>query len=104
MLPLEYSLFGGIALFVIGLYCLVAKRNMIRLLIGVEVVLNAANLNFITFSAYRLEGYVDPTAHAMVIISIVAGACIVAVGLTIVTCAYRHFETLDARRLRRLRW
>lgn len=104
MLPLEHLLMGTIALYIIGAYCLAVKRNMIRLLIGVEILLNAANLNFIAFSAYRQPALVDPTSHAIVIMSIITGGCIAAVGLTIVILAYRHYETLDVRELRRLRW
>ncbi|MHA2315635.1 MAG: NADH-quinone oxidoreductase subunit NuoK, partial [Candidatus Hermodarchaeia archaeon] len=53
MIPLIYYLAGAIALYIIGMYCLAAKRNMIRLVIGIEILMNAAHLTFIAFSAYR---------------------------------------------------
>ena len=104
MIPLIYYLAGAIALYIIGMYCLALKRNMIRLVIGIEILLNAVHLSFIAFSAYRNTGYIDPLAHAIVIMSIVLGGCITAVALTIVTYAYRHYGTLDVRKLRRLKW
>ncbi len=103
MIPLVYYLAGAIALYIIGMYCLASKRNMIRLVIGVEILMNAAHLTFIAFSAYRTVGYIDPLGHAIVIMSIVFAGCTTAVALTIVTYAYRHYGTLDVRKLRRLR-
>ena len=104
MISLEYSLAGAIALYIIGMYCLASKRNMIRLVIGVEILLNAVHLSFIAFSAYRTVGFIDPLAHTIVIMSIVLAGCITAVALTIITYAYRHYGTLDVRKLKRLRW
>lgn len=104
MIGLNYYLVTSIILFIIGIYCLAVKRNMIRLIIGVEIITNAANLNFITFSAYAKQGFVDPLGHSIVIMSIVIGACIVAVGLVIAVLAYRHYHTLDVRKLSKLRW
>ncbi len=103
MIPLVYYIAGAVALYIIGMYCLASKRNMIRLVIGIEILINAAHLSFIAFSAYRTAGYVDPLGHAIVIMSIVFAGCVTAVALTIVTYAYRHYDTLDVRKLRRLR-
>lgn len=103
MIMLEYYLAGVISLYIIGMYCLTIKRNMIRLVIGIEILLNAVHLSFIAFSAYRTPGYTDPLAHTIVIMSIVLAGCISAVALTIIIYAYRHFGTLDIRKLRRLR-
>jgi NADH:ubiquinone oxidoreductase subunit K len=103
MLPLSYYLMFTFTLYVIGLYCLATKRNMIRLIIGIEIMVNAANLNFIVFSAYWQEGFIDPLAHSLVIVSTALVGCVTAVALTIVVYAYRHYRTLDVRELKRLR-
>ena len=104
MIPLSYYITGAIALYIVGMYCLAVKRNMIRLVIGIEILINAAHLNFIAFSAYRNQGYVDPLGHSIVIMSIVFAGCVTAVALTIVTYAYKYYGTLDVRKLRRLKW
>lgn len=104
MIPLVNYIAGAVALYLIGMYCLASKRNMIRLVIGIEILINAAHLNFVAFSAYRDVGYIDPLGHAIVIMSIVFAGCVTAVALAIVTYAYRHYGTLDVRKLRRLRW
>ena len=103
MIPIVHYIVGAVALYIIGMYCLASKRNMIRLVIGVEILINAAHLNFVAFSAYRAVGYIDPLGHAIVIMSIVFAGCVTAVALTIVTYAYRHYGTLDVRKLKRLR-
>jgi len=104
MIPVAYYLTTSFVLFVVGMYCLAVKRNMIKLIIGIEILTSAANLNFITLSAYGKPGQVDPLGHTFVIMSIVIGACVVAVALTITVNAYRHYKTLDVRELKRLRW
>jgi len=104
MIPVAYYLTTSFVLFVVGMYCLAVKRNMIKLIIGIEILTSAANLNFIALSAYGKPGEVDPLGHTFVIMSIVIGACVVAVALTIAVHAYRHYKTLDVRELKRLRW
>jgi len=104
MLSLEYYLAGSAALFAISLYCLATKRNIIRLLLGIEILINSAQLNFIAFAANWVEGYVDPLAQLFIMISIVLSVSVLAVGLTVVILVYHHYGTLDARELSRLRW
>jgi NADH:ubiquinone oxidoreductase subunit K len=104
MIPLSYYIAGAVALYALGMYCLAVKRNMIRLIIGVEILINAAHLSFIAFSAYRAVGYIDPLGHSFVIMSIGFAGCVTAVALTIITYAYKHYGTLDVRKLRRLKW
>lgn len=76
---------------------------MIRLILGMELMVNAANFSFIVFSSKWIAGHVDPLAHSFVIISIGLVGSVTAVALTIVVYAYRHYGTLDVRELRRLR-
>ena len=103
MIRLEYFIALAFALYFVGLYCLATKRNMIRLVLGIEILINSANLNFIAFSAYRTEGFVDPLAHSTVIISIAVAGCVSAAALVLIVYAYKHYGTLDIRKLRQLR-
>jgi len=89
---------------VVGVYCLATKRNMIKLIIGIEIIVNAAHLNFIALSVYRLSGYIDPLAQSFVITSIGVSSCVIAVGLAVAIYAYRRYKSLDVRELKRLRW
>lgn len=103
MIPLSYYLTFTVTLYVIGVYCLATKRNMIRMVLGVEILINAANINFIALAANWKPGFVDPLPHSVVIVSTALAGCISAVALTIIVYAYRYYETLDVRKLRRLR-
>jgi len=95
---------SAFALFAIGLYC-VSKSNMIRILLGIEMILNAGNLLFVYFSSVNTAAnVVDPVGQSIVFMSIVTGGCVVAVGLALIVNAYKQFKTTDARELRRLRW
>jgi multicomponent Na+:H+ antiporter subunit C len=89
--------------FLIGLGCLAVKRDMVRLLIGIEILFNAANLCFVALSSY-VTGYVDPFPQTIVMMAIVLDGSVIAVGLAIVINAYKHYGTLDIRRLMRLKW
>jgi NADH-quinone oxidoreductase subunit K len=90
-------------LFVIGLSGLMLKRDMIRLLIGVEILFNAANLCFISLST-QTTGFVDPFAHSVVMMAIVLDGTVIAVGLAMVMNVFKHYKTIDIRKLRRLKW
>ncbi|MBD3171236.1 hypothetical protein GF326_02065 [Candidatus Bathyarchaeota archaeon] len=92
------------ALFTIGLYC-VSRPNMVRILLGIELILNSGNLLFVYFASSNIAvGLVDPVGHSIVVMSIVTGGCVVAVGLALIVNAYKQFKTTDARKLRRLKW
>jgi len=84
MIPIIWYIICSIILFVIGLYCLIAKKNMIRLLMGLEIILNAVNINFLVFATYGSSGFIQPVGHVFVIIARVIGGCILAVGLALV--------------------
>lgn len=103
MLPLTPLLVSVALLFVIGLGCLMVKRDMVRILIGVEILFNAANLCFVSLST-QTAGYIDPFAHSVVMMTIVLDGTVIAVGLAMVLNVYKHYKTLDVRKLRRLKW
>ncbi|MFQ6084977.1 MAG: NADH-quinone oxidoreductase subunit NuoK [Candidatus Bathyarchaeia archaeon] len=103
MVSIEYYLGTIVILYVLGLYCLASKRNMIKLLIAIAILGNAVNLSFISLSAHMYPAS-DPLASSVVIMLIVIEACIAAVGLSITIWAYRHYKTLDVRQLSRLKW
>ena len=91
-------------LFGLGLYCLATKKNMIKLLLGIEVMAAAPNLLFIVFSAAKEPGLIDPLAHVFVVTAIVIDGSLVAVGLALTIAVFRRFKTIDVRELRRLKW
>lgn len=87
------------ALFCIGIYGLLTRRHAIGLLLAVELILNAAALNFVLFS--RLYSHAQGQAFALFIIAL--AACEAVVGLAIVLGLSRHAKTVFADDVRLLR-
>ena len=99
MIPLSYYLILAAALFCIGLYGALARRNAIAILMGIELMLNAVNINLIAFSAYlhKTAGNV----FALFVITIAAAE--VGVGLAIVLLIYRNLRSPDIDALDQLK-
>ena len=91
MLPLAHFLIVAAALFSIGLAVMITKRNAIGVLIGLELVLNAVNINLVAFSQYdaRLSG------QMFALFVLVVAAAESAVALAIILKVYRYFQTVD---------
>lgn len=103
MIPIEFFLVLGAILFVIGAYGVLTKSNAIIVLMCIELMLNAANINFMTFSAFYAGGVIGQT---FVIMSISVAAAEVAVGIAILLNAYKIRKTteLDDDALTTMRW
>lgn len=103
MIPFEFYLILGAILFVIGAYGVLTKSNAIIVLMCIELMLNAANINFMTFAAFDDGGVIGQT---FVIMSISVAAAEVAVGIAILLNAYKLRKTteLDDEALATMRW
>lgn len=89
------------ALLGIGIYGLSVKRNAIRLLFSVELLVNAANLNFIAFARYM--NHPEISGQVIVFYSIAAAAMEAAVGLALILVAFRLNSSIDVRKLDKLK-
>ena len=102
-----------------GLYCLLIKRNLIKMVIGLEILTFGIHL-FLISMGYREGGVaaivtgtnpasvvaamgVDPLPQALVLTSIVIDVCVTAMLLSLAIYAYKHYKTLDTSELRRLK-
>src|SRR5947207_584305 len=98
MSPLAGYLVLSTLLFVIGLGGALTRRNAIIVLIGIELMLNAANLNFIAF--WRFSEHPEALTGVMfVIFSIGVAAAEAAVGLALIIAVYRHYKTTHLDRV-----
>ena len=102
MTPLAAYLLLAALLFAIGLAGALARRNAIIVLIGIELMLNAANLNFIAFWRYGPHPEAL-TGMLFVLFSIGIAAAEAAVGLAIIIAVYRHYRTTDLDRITSLK-
>ena len=102
MTPLLYYLLVSALLFAIGLAGALTRRNAIIVLIGIELMLNAANLNFIAFWRYGPHP-LALTGVMFVIFSIGVAAAEAAVGLALIISIYRHCRTTDLDQINSLK-
>ncbi|HIE96160.1 MAG TPA: NADH-quinone oxidoreductase subunit NuoK [Planctomycetes bacterium] len=97
---LQAYLFVGAVLFVCGVICMATKRNAIGILMGVELVLNGANVNFVAFSKYTTLG-LDGQVFSLFVIVLAAAEA--AVALAIVLNFYNNHLTVDVDRGNKLK-
>ena len=99
-MTLEGYLTLGLVLFCIGVFAVLSQRNLIAVLIGVELMMNAASLNVMAFNRFRVT---DPTTgQVFVLIIIGLAAAEVAIFLSIIVNLYRTRRTIDAEQLTEL--
>jgi NADH-quinone oxidoreductase subunit K len=89
---LQHFLVLSAVLFTLGLITVATRRNAVAILMGIELMLNAAALNFVAFSHYA-QGTVS--GHVFAVFVIVLAAAEAAVALAIVLAAYRQFRSVD---------
>ena len=108
---------GSIGLILIGLYIVLVKRNLIKVIIGLNFLDTGINLLLISvgyvrhgtapiFSRPGLSPgqMVDPVPQALVLTAIVIGVAVLALALSLTVRLYEHYGTLDLRKIRGLRW
>jgi NADH:ubiquinone oxidoreductase subunit K len=100
MITLTDFLLVSAALFCIGLYMIVAKRNAIQILIGIELMLNAAILNLVAFGKYDK---INNGGQIFALFAIVLAAATTAVALAIILNVYRRYKTIDPAEITRLK-
>jgi NADH-quinone oxidoreductase subunit K len=102
MVPLSWYLILSAALFSIGLFGVLARRNAIAILLGVELMLNAVNINLVAF--WRYLNPIRITGQVFAIIVFAVAAAEVAVGLALVISVYRNRKTVVADELDMMKW
>ncbi len=100
MIPVSWYATLAALLFAIGVFGLLMQKNALRILISVELVLNAANINFVAFAHHY--GHADGLAYTLFVIALAAAEA--AVGLAIFIHLYRHMGTVDVTQPQELRW
>ena len=88
-------------LFAAGLFCVVTRRNALGILMGIELILNSANVNYVAFARYSQSGY-DGQVFAIFVIMLAAAEA--AIGLAIVLGIYQNFDSIDVEATDSLRY
>ena len=102
MVPLSWYLMFSAALFCIGLYGVMARKNAVAILMGIELMLNAVNVNLVAFWRYQSPGTIAGQAFAVMVFAVAAAE--VAVGLALIISIYRRRNTIAADEIDMLKW
>jgi NADH-quinone oxidoreductase subunit K len=100
MIPVIWYVTLAAALFSIGVFGLLTQKSALRILIGIELVLNSANINFVAFANHY--GDTNGLVYALFVIALAAAEA--AVGLAIFIHVFRTIGTIDVSRPREMRW
>jgi NADH-quinone oxidoreductase subunit K len=100
MVPLSYYLILSAVIFAIGVLGVLIRRNLIVLLMSIELMLNGVNLTFIAFS--RFLGSIDGQVMVFFVMAVAAAEAVI--GLAIVIGVYRHRQSLDPQEMQLLKW
>ena len=102
IIPLSHLLFFGAILFSIGIYGILVRRHIIGILISIELLLNAVNINLIAFS--RSTSLSPETGQIFAIFVMAMAAAAAAVGLALVLALYRVKKTVFSDEINLLKW
>jgi NADH:ubiquinone oxidoreductase subunit K len=92
-IPLTHILFVSTALFFIGLYGLLSRRNLITMLMAIELILNSVNINFLAFNRYLHPDQLHGVFFSLFIITIAAAEA--AVAIAVIINLYRTHQSID---------
>ncbi len=99
---LTHYLILSAVLFCLGIFGLLTRRNAVGVLMSIELMFNAANINFVAFSRYITPQYLTGQVFAIFVITIAAAEA--AVGLAIVLLLYRNFRGIEVDKINYMKW
>ncbi|WP_311172832.1 NADH-quinone oxidoreductase subunit NuoK [Halobellus ordinarius] len=100
MVPPQYYLLLSAAIFCIGLFGILTRRNALLFLMSVELMLNAANINLVAFSFV----WGNVTGQTFALFTMALAAAEVAIGIGIILVLYRNFDGVDVTEATTMRW
>lgn len=102
MIPLSWYLILAASIFCIGLYGVLARRNAIAILMGIELMLNAVNINLVAFWRYLTPSIINGQVFAIIVFAVAASE--VAVGLALIISIYRRKTTVAVEEINLMKW
>ena len=102
MIPLSWYLLVAAGLFCLGLYGVLSRRNAVGVLMGVELMLNAVNINLVAFWRYLAPNALNGQAFAVFVFAVAAAEA--AVGLALILSVYRNRQTVVVEDVDLMKW
>jgi NADH:ubiquinone oxidoreductase subunit K len=102
VIRLQFPLIFSAALFAVGIYGVLARRNFVLVLMSIELMLNAVNVNLVAFNQFLQDTLVTGQVFALFVVTVAAAE--VGVGLAIVILLFRNRETINVDEVTLLRW
>jgi len=101
-IPLQYFLVLGTIMFFVGIYGFITRKNLITILMSIELILNSVNINFVAFNRYlypdKLQG------HFFSLFVIAVAACEAAVAIAIIINIFRRFNNIDVENVDKMKY
>lgn len=101
-IPLTYILFVSTALFFIGVYGLFTRRNLVTMLMAIELMLNSVNINFVAFNKYLYPDKLNGVFFSLFIITVAAAEA--AVAIAIIINLYRSHRSIDVEETQEMKY
>ena len=101
-IPLEYYLILAAVMFFTGVYGFLTRRNLITILMSVELILNSVNINFLAFNRYLFPGKLEGHFFSLFVIAVAASEA--AVAIAIIINIYRRFTTINVEDVNSLKY
>jgi len=102
MVPLSWYLALAAALFCVGFYGVLARKNAVAILMGIELMLNAVNINLVAFWHYLAPRLVSGQMFTIIVLTVAASEA--AVGLALIISIYRRRNTVVAEEIDLMKW
>ena len=102
MIPLSWYVLFSAALFSVGLYGALARRNALAILMAIELMLNAVNINLVAFWRYITPDLIAGQVFALIVFAVAASEA--AVGLALIISIYRRRNTVAVEEIELLKW
>lgn len=102
MIPLSWYLILAAGIFCVGLYGALARRNALAILMGIELMLNAVNLNLVAFWRYLTPDLISGQVFVLVVLAVAASEA--AVGLALIISIYRRRSTIAVEEIDMMKW
>lgn len=99
---LEYFLILATLMFFVGIYGFLTRRNLITMLMSVELILNSVNINFVAFNRYLFPDKLEGHFFSLIVIAVAAAEA--AVAIAIIINIYRHFSNINVENIDEMKY